>query len=214
MGVCRYNVMLDPELKKWAENYGKTIERSGSWVINRAIKSAREKVEGRREPEKPKAVEPDNLEFAFDLFYSAGLVKKSKQQALKAFKGLVKSMKCDPIELANLLATDIRNKISAGEFGIDALHPSTYLNQRRWEDEITNNGRTAPNSRQSASERIAARNEQRYGQAGSGLGMAENGRDLRGTMDKGAGRGTTIDMDQGAIEFIPAAGKKWGESGC
>ena len=37
MGLCRTNVMLDRELWKEAQNAGKLDERSGSWVLNKAL---------------------------------------------------------------------------------------------------------------------------------------------------------------------------------
>ena len=79
----------------------------------------------------------NSVEIAFEVFYKAGLVKKSKQAALKSFKSICKNGKKTPIEIADHLAADIKKRISAKQFGIDQLHPSTYLNGRRWEDEIT-----------------------------------------------------------------------------
>lgn len=125
------------------------------------------------------------LESGFEIFYCAGLVKKSKVQAFKKFKSLVNQMKADPIELGNLLAKDVQTRIAMQQYGIDKLHPSTYLNNHRWTDEHeeANNGKPAQVSRQSAAERIAARNEAKYG--GSGLGMAASSGDLRGAVDAG-----------------------------
>lgn len=140
---------------------------------------------------------------AFDTFYSAGLVKKSKVAALKKFKALVKEMKCDPMEFAELLKSDIQYRVNNNQFGIDKLHPSTYLTQQRWTDEhetanASNNGFTQGDRKLSASERIRARNEAKYGQPGSGLGMAADGGDLRGAMDQGAGRIPFIDVEDGS----------------
>jgi len=84
----------------------------------------------------------NTVEIAFDIFYSAGLVKKSKQAALKSFISICKNGKKTPEEIANALAEDIKKRITAKQFGIDQLHPSTYLNGRRWEDEITANNKT------------------------------------------------------------------------
>ena len=123
---------------------------------------------------------------AFDIFYSAGLVKKSRMAAAKKFDALVKEMKCDPLEFANLLKSDIEYRINNNQFGIDKLHPSTYLNQQRWTDEHeatqqSNNGQPQGNRKLSAAERIRERNEATYGsqQPGSGLGLATDGGDIR-----------------------------------
>jgi len=142
----------------------------------------------------------DICETAFDNFYSAGLVKKSKMAALKKFKALVKEMKCDPMEFAELLKSDIQYRINNNQFGIDKLHPSTYLTQQRWTDEHetanqSNDGFTQGDRKLSASERIAARNHAKYGQPSSGLGVATDGGDLRGTMDQGARRITFDDVE-------------------
>ena len=37
MGLCRTNVMLDRELWKAAQDAGKDDDRSGSWILNRAL---------------------------------------------------------------------------------------------------------------------------------------------------------------------------------
>lgn len=114
--------------------------------------------------------DPNNLlcEEAFELFYSAGLVKKSRVSAMKKFKALVKELSADPFEFASLLCSDISKRISSQQFGIDRLHPSTYLNQQRWTDEHEqNNGNTPVNGgKPSAAERIAARNANKYGHTG------------------------------------------------
>jgi len=136
------------------------------------------------------ALQEESLEQGFEIFYSAGLVKKSKAQAYKKFKSLAKQMKADPLEFGQLLARDVQTRIAKQQFGIDKLHPSTYLNNQRWTDEHeeTNNGRAAQPCRQSAAERINARNDAKYGHTGSGLGVGESGGDLRGAMGEGERR--------------------------
>lgn len=123
---------------------------------------------------------------AFKIFYNAGLVKKSRMAAAKKFDALVKEMKCDPFEFANLLKSDIQYRITNNQFGIDNLHPSTYLNQQRWTDEHeaanqSNNGQPQGNRKLSAAERIRERNDAKYGseQPGGGLGLATDGGDIR-----------------------------------
>ena len=87
---------------------------------------------------------------AFGHFWSnMKLVKKSKKSALAAFKKLTKDKSKTPMEWATLLINDIQNRINANQFGIDKLHPSTYLNGQRWEDEITiNHQMSAPQNTQ------------------------------------------------------------------
>lgn len=72
---------------------------------------------------------------AFDLFWRAGLPKTGKKPALTKFKALVKKLHADPAELAQRLASDVRARLAAKQYGFDKLHPTTYLYQERWEDE-------------------------------------------------------------------------------
>ena len=97
---------------------------------------------GDKFPKERLADKNDQIDLAFDIFYKAGLVKKSKQSALKSFKAICKNGKVTPEEVANKLAEDVKKRIAAKQFGIDQLHPSTYLNGRRWEDDITENVNT------------------------------------------------------------------------
>ncbi|WKD51105.1 hypothetical protein [Microbulbifer spongiae] len=58
-----------------------------------------------------------------------------KQKAHAAFLVNLKKSKRDAESFAELLAEDIEHRLLANQFGFDRLHPTTYLNQRRWEDE-------------------------------------------------------------------------------
>ena len=153
----------------------------------------------------------DLLEQGFDIFYSAGLVKKSKAQSFKKFKALCKEMKCNPIEFGELIATDVGIRIAKQQFGIDKLHPSTYLNNQRWTDEHeeTNDGRIAPTGKQSAAERIAARNDAKYGQPSGGLGMAEGSGDLRGAVGEGERRNAIAYVEPSIEQAEPIDCQEW-----
>lgn len=168
----------------------------------------------KKEEDKSKDIEQSTLlETGFNIFYSAGLVKKSKVQAFKKFKALVKQMNADPVEFGNLVAIDVKNRIAKQQFGIDKLHPSTYLNNQRWDDEHeTDNGNGAPSGRQSAAERIAARNAAKYGQPSSGLGLAAGGGDLRGAVDEGEWRDSFphVDPCPEQIEYVDC--EEWDSS--
>ena len=77
----------------------------------------------------------------FDHFWlHMKLVKKSKPQAKKAFKQLTKKMTdTETHNFVQMLINDTEKRYAinqkGGEFGFDKLHPSTYLNGKRWEDE-------------------------------------------------------------------------------
>ncbi|END3472173.1 hypothetical protein ABL142_000946 [Salmonella enterica] len=96
-------------------------------------------------PDKPddrdKPGDPDPVDLAFgDIFWKAGLCKVGKVKACSAFRtkyrAWKKSTHGSPPEFASMLASDIRQRLSAGVFGMDKLHPATYLNQERWNDEL------------------------------------------------------------------------------
>lgn len=102
----------------------------------------------------PSARDEDSSEEAFKVFWEAGMVKVKRKDALDKFRAIVKREKLNPSEFAAMLAEDVRKRLAAGVFGFDRLHPMTYLNGRRWEDEVVSgqteratsnrNGRPAP----------------------------------------------------------------------
>lgn len=57
MGLQRTNVMLDSELWKRAQSAGKDIERSGSWILNKALEAYLQKKKTRKQTNKPAVVE-------------------------------------------------------------------------------------------------------------------------------------------------------------
>ncbi|WP_427030864.1 replication protein [Halomonas sp. H2] len=72
---------------------------------------------------------------AFEVFYNAGLPKKNRKKAEIAFK--VQARKhTDPMAFGQMLADNIAGRLGTGELGFDAMHPTTYLNQQRWEDDL------------------------------------------------------------------------------
>ncbi|MCO7217869.1 helix-turn-helix domain-containing protein [Halomonas sp. OfavH-34-E] len=75
------------------------------------------------------------LRDAFEVFYSAGLPKKSRKRAETAFKTQAKRQS-NPLEFAHMLAANITSRLGTGELGFDAMHPATYLNQQRWLDDV------------------------------------------------------------------------------
>lgn len=80
--------------------------------------------------------EADDIELAFNDFWESGMVKVGKQNAMKAFVRQAKESKLDAKEFADKLTADVKARLAAKQFGFDKLHPTTYLNGRRWEDEI------------------------------------------------------------------------------
>ena len=76
---------------------------------------------------------------AFDeIFWCAGMRKTGKKSAASSFRTQFAAWRKvnhgSPEEFANMLADDIRTR-SGTQFGFDKMHPSTYLNGQRWNDE-------------------------------------------------------------------------------
>jgi len=74
------------------------------------------------------------IEQAFDIFWQAGMKKLNRKKALVIFTRLAKRSG-DPKGFALRLYDDIQSRLGR-QFGFDGLHPTTYLNGERWEDEL------------------------------------------------------------------------------
>src|SRR3990167_5037614 len=72
----------------------------------------------------------------FERFWEAGMRKVEKKSSFTAFRRLLKGMS-QPArhEFTCKLVTDIKKRIALNQFGFDSLHPTTYLNGERWNDE-------------------------------------------------------------------------------
>lgn len=77
----------------------------------------------------------DHLELLFDRFWQAGLRKDGKKPAREKFISLLKKQS-DPGAFTERLIVDVQTRLDAAVPGFDKLHPKTYLNQQRWEDEL------------------------------------------------------------------------------
>lgn len=86
-------------------------------------------------------IDPDEHHSAFNEFWKAGLPKIGKDRAFGIFRNAwVKHNQSSETKLtlgefASMLINDIKQRLQKGQFGFDKLHPSTYLNQQRWQDE-------------------------------------------------------------------------------
>lgn len=79
------------------------------------------------------------IDDAFEnIFWLAGMRKLEKKSAKSAFRTQYQIWRRDnggtPEEFATFLAGDIASRVGK-QFGFDKLHPSTYLNGQRWNDE-------------------------------------------------------------------------------
>ena len=70
----------------------------------------------------------------FEIFWQAGLVKVKKKNARVSFKKAIKGRK-DTFAFTEMLVDDIQKRLEINQFGFSSLHPTSYLNGERWEDE-------------------------------------------------------------------------------
>ena len=72
----------------------------------------------------------------FEVFWNAGMRKLNKKKAKQLFLKVIKSQELDPWACTLRLEDDIKQRlIDEKQFGFDRMHPTTYLNGERWEDE-------------------------------------------------------------------------------
>ncbi|ELY4445705.1 replication protein [Cronobacter malonaticus] len=104
-------------------------ERQYKNTMPEQVQAKQEKAPSRHE-ETDKAFE--------NIFWRAGMVKKGKQKAISAFRYQFqewrKESRGTPEQFAQMLAEDIACR-KGKQFGFDNLHPATYLNGKRWNDE-------------------------------------------------------------------------------
>lgn len=86
----------------------------------------------------------DEIEESFNVFWASGMAKVGKQSAFKAFSAKLKSSGMSAQGFADMLVKDVKSRLAAKQFGFDQLHPTTYLNNHRWEDEIVKNKPDVP----------------------------------------------------------------------
>ncbi|ECD9611561.1 replication protein [Salmonella enterica subsp. salamae] len=98
-------------------------------TMSESIRTESEKSSSRHE-ETDKAFE--------EIFWCAGMRKTGKKNASSAFRTQFalwrKESRGTPEQFACMLADDIRKRAGI-QFGFDKLHPATYLNGQRWNDE-------------------------------------------------------------------------------
>lgn len=93
------------------------------------------------------SVQDDELSANFEAFWGAGLSKLNRANAKKAFKRAFELWRKDNrgkglVEFAEMLIADIRKRNGLNQFGFDKMHPTSYLNGKRWEDEYKHNLRS------------------------------------------------------------------------
>jgi len=88
-----------------------------------------------RKKAEPKPIDPKIIAL-FDIFWNAGMRKAGdKQEALRTFDKLIRDDP-SPTNTTHFFISDIHRRLKANVLGFDAMHPKTYLNGKRWNDEI------------------------------------------------------------------------------
>ena len=117
----------------------------------------------------------------FETFWLSGMVKVKKKNARVSFTKLIKKQG-DPIKFTHMLVDDVKKRLEIGQFGFSSLHPTSYLNGERWEDEYRGQvNETHKQSNQSFSDTVtgqAARARERLRSANSGV-CGDNTRAIR-----------------------------------
>lgn len=124
----------------WRNCQNDTSDNSGTANLaprncqNDTSRGAKMAYDPNNEPNK----DPENnfVRVIFEKFWSNYPLKVGKQEALSAFKRLMKGKseaKCRM--LMNLILSFHLERIEQGVFGADKLHASTLLNKQRWNDD-------------------------------------------------------------------------------
>lgn len=74
----------------------------------------------------------DNL---FEQFWLAGMRKVDKKRAKQKYMQLIKGEREVKLFTA-MIIKDVQDRIKLKQFGFQSMHPTTYLNNERWDDEL------------------------------------------------------------------------------
>lgn len=138
-------------------------------------------------------LDQDVLDFCFDKFWHSGIRKVGKKKCLPLFARILKAHSNGKVpvvyDFTTMLVNDIQKRLAINQLGFSEMHPTTYLNGERWNDEVKSNGHSHQQSNQqrrpSAVDRVRLANEERERQrqaqerAIDGSLVADPSRDLR-----------------------------------
>lgn len=96
---------------------------------------------------------------------------------------LIKSEE-NPLDFTNNLINDVLVRLDSNQLGFEQMHPTTYLNGERWNDEVTHETHQQANQpKPSLIDRVkantAARREERARRKSCGQPLGQNGSDVR-----------------------------------
>lgn len=76
----------------------------------------------------------DDEEYLFELFWNSGIKKVNKKKTKPIFIKLVRQKK-DKNEFVEFLINDVLERLKLGQMGFAEMHPTTYLNGERYNDD-------------------------------------------------------------------------------
>jgi hypothetical protein len=134
-----YKVSFNKDYTQWRELPKQvTVTNSGYKVTSTGVKSNQFRGTQKKKYNKERTLSDSRTSESFDLFYKAFPKHEGKQQALKAWK----KFNPDPSLVQQILEALENRKIhkahlkGSGQFCPEWPLPATWLNGKRWEDEI------------------------------------------------------------------------------
>ena len=124
------------KITQTSKTFTKSVKKTFTKTVNRSLPKEVNTKDNTTKDNKDNNI---LLDSAFEIFYKAGLPKVGKSKAITSFKTAYKNWKSEnktPEVFAQMLVSDIQCRLKAKIFGFANLHPTTYLNQKRWEDEL------------------------------------------------------------------------------
>lgn len=110
-----------------------------------------------------KDIHQDELDVYFENFWNAGMRRVGKKKCKALFKSILNKMD-DPAWWTEFMITDIRKRIEIKQFGFSKMHPQTYLNGERWNDDYVENTSENIRTGASASDKVSAAIQQAINQ--------------------------------------------------
>lgn len=136
-------VGINKNLNEWksditqtSKTFTKSVKKTFTKTVNRSLPKEVNTKDNTTKDNKDNNI---LLDSAFEIFYKAGLPKVGKSKAITSFKTAYKNWKSENKTIdtfTQMLVNDIQCRLKANIFGFANLHPTTYLNQKRWEDEL------------------------------------------------------------------------------
>lgn len=92
------------------------------------------------------SIDHDVLDFCFDQFWSSGIRKVNKKKAKPLFGKVLNLYATEDgptaYDFTTALSNDVKKRLESNQLGFAEMHPTTYLNGERWNDEVIPNGET------------------------------------------------------------------------